>query len=103
MLRRRVRSWLAEKFVEAATLLLVDEETAREAATATRPSDDDEESSIGPGVVLGPAALEMLIEGEEHALAIEQRMATVAPAKEPEKPRAGSIQARIEAARRRTP
>jgi hypothetical protein len=65
--------------------------------------DVDEAPPAGPAMTLSPEAVRMLIEGEELAeKAREERLAREKAEKAPEPPRAGSLRARAEAARRNT-
>lgn len=93
---RRVRVWLAGKLVESAKLLIGGEfETF-----GSEVEGEDTETEVVTAAVLTPKALEMLIEGEELAAATIAKKAEDKP--KPEAARPGSLQARIEAARRNT-
>lgn len=84
------RAWLAGRLVATAARLLQSKE-------AVEVEDDEAEVSVE----LTPIAKSMLLEGEELAAAREEkRQAEKRKAEAPEPTRAGSLRARIEAARR---
>lgn len=96
---RRVRLWLAEKLLAAASFA-----AGEHHEPAPRPREDDEDDgAVIPvtAATLSPAAVAMLLEGEAAAdAALEKELAERSAAHEPEPARAGSLQERIETARR---